>query len=186
MNANTPAPETATESPYATDVVVDEPGSPVLQRLHAERPDDQRDEQRDERTDEQPDRQDLPEQEGAVRPLVDDVERGLEHAEERERRPDEKRRADEAELARVVLDRPDEPHDVLDRRLRERLLDLADEEARLGRLSRERQEGEREERERHEGKQGEVGDHRREMRAPVGEELLDEPSFSPSHRGQYG
>ena len=46
-------------------------------------------------------------QEAAVRPAVDDVERALEHAEERERRPEQERAADEAERGRVRLDRPD-------------------------------------------------------------------------------
>ena len=36
-------------------------------------------------------------QEAAVRPAVDDVERALEHAEERERRPEQERAADDAE-----------------------------------------------------------------------------------------
>ena len=41
---------------------------------------------------------------------------------------------------------------------------------------------EREEGQRHEREQREVRDHRGEVRAAVGEELLDEPPFSPAHR----
>ena len=44
-------------------------------------------------------------QPAAVRPAVDDVERALEHAEERQRRPEQERTADDAECRRVRLDR---------------------------------------------------------------------------------
>ena len=52
--------------------------------------------------------------------------------------------------------------------------DLLDQVARLVLLAREREQREREEEERDEREDGEVGDHRREMRAPVGEELADD------------
>src|SRR6478672_4044675 len=53
------------------------------------------------------------------------------------------------------------------------ILELGDEVARLVHPARQPEQREREEEERHEREQREVGDHRREVRAPVGEELRE-------------
>src|SRR5213080_4350092 len=57
----------------------------ALEQRVPDRPDREAHEQDDEPCGHEDDRQRLPAQEGAVRSAVDDVERGLEHAEERER-----------------------------------------------------------------------------------------------------
>ena len=62
------------------------------------------------------------------------------------------------------------------------LLQLADEEVRRVRAVGEAEEREREEDERHERQEREVRDHRREMGAPVGEELVHELTAANRHR----
>ena len=89
-------------------------------------------------------------QERAVRPPVDDVERGLQDAEERQRRPQQCRAADDPERRGVVLHGMHEPDDLVDRRAWERALDFLDQEARLVRAPREPQERQREKGQRHE------------------------------------
>ena len=159
------------------------PGAQSLSTSDAERADEQRDEERDERADEQCERERLPVQERAVRPAVDDVERGLEHAEERERRSRARNAAPTIPSAAALsctlrTSRTMSSIGVLG----QGLLDLAHEEARLVRLPREREQREREEDQGHEREEREVRDHRGEVRAAVGEELLDEPPFAPAHR----
>jgi hypothetical protein len=68
-----------------------------------------------------------------------------------------------------------------DRRVRKRVLQLGDEEARLVRSSGQAEQRESEEEERHEGEESEVGDHRGEVRPAVGEELLHEATLSLAH-----
>ena len=85
----------------------------------------------DERADHHQRRQRLAAQEGAVRPAVDDVERALEHAEERQRRPEQERAADDPERGRVRADRAHGVQDRVERRARERPLQLAHEERAL-------------------------------------------------------
>ena len=117
----------------------------------------------------------LPRRKRPVRPPVDDVERALEHAEERERRPEQERAADDPERGRVLLDRRDDRARIesIDVR-RERPLQLPDEEldSSAG-LVHEPEQREREEEQRHEREQREVGDHRGQVRAAVGEELRE-------------
>ena len=83
--------------------------------------------------------------------------------------------AEEAERRGVRLDRVDRAQDRVDRRARERALQLAHEERVSVRLVGEPEQREREEQQRHEREQREVGDHRREVRAAVGEELARAP-----------
>ena len=51
--------------------------------------------------------------------------------------------------------------------------ELGDEKARLVRPAREAEERERQKQKRYEGEQREVGDHRRQVRASIGEELRE-------------
>ena len=73
---------------------------------------------------------------------------------------------------------------LVDGAARERALELRDEEARLVRPSGEAEQRERQEEERDEREQREVGDHRREMRAAVGEELRER--IAPPGMAEYG
>ena len=121
-------------------------------------------------------------QEAPVREPVDDVERRLERAEERQRGPEEADAANDPERSRVVLDAVDQRDDALDRRARESVLELLDEE--VGRLGavREAEERERQEDEGHEREEREVRDHRREVGTPVFEELVYELAPADAHR----
>ena len=167
------------------DPVVGHSRHVALEHAVADRGDDQAEEQHRERADHERERERLPGEEAAVRPAVDDVERRLEHAEQRQRGPDQHERADDPERGRVVLERL---HDLDQRRHRalgERVAELGHEVARLVRAAREAEQRERQEEERHEREEREVGDHRREVRAAVGEELRDELPFAQSHDGEY-
>ena len=82
--------------------------------------------------------------------------------------------ADDPDRGRLILDRADDGHEAVDGARGECTPQLLDEVARLGLLSRERDQREREEEERDEGEEREVGDHRREMRSTVCEELGDD------------
>src|SRR4051794_23450436 len=113
-------------------------------------------------------------EEAAVWTAVDDVERALEDAEERERRPEQKRAADDSECRRVRLDRAHRAQQRVDRRVGERLRELAYEERVLVCLMNEPEQGEREEEQRHEREKREVGDHRGQVGATVGEELAQD------------
>src|SRR5262245_65732230 len=73
----------------------------------------------------------------------------------------------------MATDLVDAADDARDRRAREDLLQLLDEVARLGLATREAEQAECEKGERNEGEQREVGDHRRQVRPPVGEELRE-------------
>ena len=75
----------------------------------------------------------------------------------------------------------DEVDDLVDRRPRERLLDLPDEERGLVRAPGQAEEREGEEGQWDEGEKREVGDHRGQVRAAVGEELLHQVPSSDSH-----
>src|SRR5581483_10840958 len=116
----------------------------------------------------------------------DDVERALEHAEERQRRPEQEPAPDEAERGRVVLDRADRAQDRRDRGARERLLQLADEERVGVGLVDEPEQREREEEQRDERQEREVGDHRRQVRAAVGEELAEDAPHARQYARTHG
>ena len=128
----------------------------------------------DERPDEQRDREQLPVQEGAVRLPVHDVERRLEHAEQRERSPAEEEGADHAERRGVVLHRAHDADDALDGARRERLVQLGHEVARLVGAAGEAEEREREEDQWDEREKREIGDHRGEVRPSVCEKLAED------------
>ena len=74
-------------------------------------------------------------------------------------------------------------HDVRDRLRREELLQLPDEVARLLGAAGEAEQRQREEDQRDGGEQPEVGDHRREVGAPVGEELRERLGERSAHAG---
>ena len=99
-----------------------------FRHVEAEQADDEAREQRHEDARHERGRQQLPVQEAAVRQAVDDVERRLERAEERQRRPEQADAADDPERRGVVLDAADERDDAVERRAGERALQLADEE----------------------------------------------------------
>ena len=149
-----------------------------LQHLLADRPDHERREQGDQRADHHHRRERLAVQEAAVRPAVDDVEGALEHAEERQRRPEQEGAADDPERRGVRLDGAHGAEDRVERRVRERLRQLADEERALVGLVHEAEEREREEEQRHEREQREVGDHRGQVGAAVGEVLTENQPHS--------
>ena len=75
-----------------------------------------------------------------------------------------------------VADRAHGAQDRVERRARERPLQLADEERALVGLVGGAEQRERQEEQRHEGEQREVGDHRRQMGSAVGEELPQDRS----------
>ena len=100
-----PTSDTTDRDDVATTALSTKPGAWRRSSSAPSEPARERDEQHDERADHHQRRERLPAQEAAVRPAVDDVERALEHAEERERRPEQERAAEEAERRRVLLDR---------------------------------------------------------------------------------
>ena len=157
----------------------------ALQQVEAERADEQADEEGHEREQHQPDGEQLAEQEGAVRLAVDDVEGRFEDAEERERRPEQRSAPDEAERGRVLLDRAHRVDDARDRAARERALQLGDQERRFAGPPGDGEEGDRQEEERYERKEREVGDHGREVRAAVAEELPQRLGQG-RHGAEYG
>ena len=120
-------------------------------------------------------------QEGPVRPAVDDVERRLEHAEQRQRRPEERGTADDPERRRVVLHSVDEADDLVDRGSGKGLLDLLHDEGRFVGSAGETEERERQKSQRDERQQREIRDHRRQVSPPVGEELARQVPPAHSH-----
>ena len=145
----------------------------AAQQVEAERPDREPGEEDDERGGHVDARERLPAQERAVRPPVEDVERGLERREERDGAPEERDGADDRERRRVLLHRVDDLHDRLDRPVGEDVLEVRDERARRVGLVEEAEDGEREEDQRHEGREREVGHHRGEVSPPLGEEAVE-------------
>src|SRR6185503_16886028 len=101
-------------------------------------------------------------------------ERGLEDAEESEGAPEERNAADDPDRRRLVLDRLDDGDEPVDRARGKGAPQLFDEVARLRLLPGEGGEREREEQKGNEGEKREVGDHRREVRSTVCEELGDD------------
>ena len=153
----------------------------VLEHAHTERPDHEADEECGQDARHQSRRDPLPVQEAPVRQPVDDVERRLEGAEERQRRPEQEDAADDPERRSVVLHAADELDDAVVRGSREVVGQLLDEEGRrLGAVC-EAEEREREEDEGHERQEREVRDHRREVGAAVGEELVHELAATDRH-----
>jgi hypothetical protein len=169
----------------AGDGVRGEPRRVALHDLDAERADDEAREERRDRRDHHHRRDSLAVQERAIRSSVDDVEGGLERAEKRQRRPEERHAADDAEGRSVVLHPVDEREDALERRRRERAAELPDQEVGGVGAMHEPEQRQREKREGHEGKEREVGDHRGEVGAAVGKELGDESSLPGAHGGSF-
>ena len=134
-----------------------------MTKVDADRADDERDEQEQQREAHHQARERLAAQERAVRPVVDDVERALEHAEERERPPEEERAADHAERGRVVLDLLHRARIESSEVLGNVRWSSRTKNDPLGLVGRPEQR-EREQEQRHEGEQREVRDHRREVR----------------------
>jgi hypothetical protein len=155
-------------------------GEPVAEEcrftseLDADRGDEECDEEDDQRAGRQEQDEHLLADERAVGEPVDDVEGGLENAEEPERAPGEPDPPDDSEgggaLADVLRDL-DEP---VDGALRERAPELVDQVARLRLLPGERDQRENEEQERHEGEEREVRDHRGQMSTAIPGELADD------------
>ena len=163
------------------DGAVGERPEVVLQDAHAEPADDQAGEQRHEHARRERRGQQLPAQKAPVREAVNDVECRLQRAEERERRPEEPDASDDPERRGVVLHAPHELDDAVERCPRKGVLQFLDEEVRrLGAMG-EAEEREREKDERHEREKREVRDHRCEVRATVGEELVRELASSNGH-----
>jgi hypothetical protein len=152
----------------------------ALQDLGADRADHERDEQEGEQPEHQHRRQRLPAQERTVRTAVDDVERALEHGEERQRRPREEGAAEDAERGRVLAHATDRVQERVERRARKGAVQLAHEERAFVRLADRTEERERQKEQRDERQKREVRDHRGEMRAAVGEELADDRAYGRS------
>ena len=148
--------------------------SRVVDEVDADGADHERDEEHGEGRGDEREHQELLAHEGAVREPVDDVERGLENAEEAERAPEERDPADDPDRRGLVLNRADDAEEAVDRARGEGAPQLLDEVARLRLLPGERGQREREEEEGDEREEREVGDHRREMRSTVCEELGDD------------
>ena len=97
-----PPSRSSIESAYATTSLLDEAGREARSRSKPNEPTTSATKSDDQRAGHEERREPLAVQERPVRPAVDDVERRLEHAEERERRPEQERAADDAERGRVL------------------------------------------------------------------------------------
>ena len=162
-----------------------EAGSEAVERVAPDSADESPRTASTSRTSMKPGRERLAVEERAVRAAVDDVERRLEHAEQRERRPEQERGADQAEGGRVRPDLVDPADDAGHRALGNTSAAPRRSSSTRppGRTSPSRAEGEEDQRD--EREQREVGDHRRQVRARGRRRTSRTSRASDAHRASY-